>query len=443
LLLEPELKDLVASQFDRLRDADSAVYRLLYRLGCYRYQDVSHVSIEGLLCLLWDVPHEQRRVVIRALQNRSLVEFRKGKYWLHPVIRAESSARLNENSDRELTHRQAADFWLNSVQKVITVNDALATLEAYYHYLEIDDYEQACRVLTTPKQNRWNDNLSVGWLFYRFGLLQQMIAAIFGIINTVEPDERLGNLYILLGYMRRLVGDLHQALECHTQAEQIAETLNREKLKMSALFNQGLCYRDLGDLERATALFEQVHGRSLETSAYPEYRVYSLCCLAYLHSRMNQSLAALEFAQQAQYKLAETPLNSWGRAYSLLFLGSTYRNLNWPEQAFEFYQATILLSQANHFTQIYAKALHGIAQLDREQGRFAQAVENHQTAIALLDKIGARCYLAEVHTQLGLTYRSMGQPDSSNAHFQTALDLFTAIAAPNQAAIVHQLSTNV
>jgi tetratricopeptide (TPR) repeat protein len=444
LLLEPELKDLVASQFDRLRDADSGVYRLLYRLGCYRYQDVSHVSVEGLLCLLWDVPHEQRRVVIRALQNRSLLEVRKGKYWLHPVIRAEAISRLKESRDRELTHRQAALFWFNRFPVVTTVDEALSTLEAYYHYLEIDDYEQACNVLTTTKQNRWNDNLPVGWLFYRFGLLQQMIAAIIGIIDKVAPDERLGNLYILLGYMFRLMGDLHQSLECHTAAEQIAETLQHDKLKTSALFNQALCYRDLGELEQATALCEMVHERSLERTDNQQYRIYSLCCLAYLHSRMNQPLAALAFAQQAQYKLASTPLNSWGKGYSLLFLGSTYRNLSRLEQASEYYQATVSLAQENSFTQIYAKALHGIAQLHREYGEFEQAVENHQAAIALLDKIGARCYLAEVHTQLGITYQAMGQSASSNSHFQTALSLFTAIAAPNQAAIVHhyQLSAN-
>lgn len=91
LLIEPELKNLVASQFDRLAQMDSEAYRLLCRLGCYRYQDVTHVSVQGLQCLLWDVPEQQARRVIRYLTDRLLIEFRKGKYWLHPVICTERS----------------------------------------------------------------------------------------------------------------------------------------------------------------------------------------------------------------------------------------------------------------------------------------------------------------------------------------------------------------
>ena len=94
LLIEPELENLVVSQFNRLQEIDAEAYRLLCRLGCYRYQDVFWVPIEGLLCLLWDVPELQRRRVVNRLCDRSLVECRKGKYWLHSVIIVEAIARL-------------------------------------------------------------------------------------------------------------------------------------------------------------------------------------------------------------------------------------------------------------------------------------------------------------------------------------------------------------
>lgn len=74
LLIERELKDLVASQFNRLQQIDLEAYRLLCRLGCYRYQDIPSVPIEGFSCLLWDVPEQQRRRVIKALQDLSLTK---------------------------------------------------------------------------------------------------------------------------------------------------------------------------------------------------------------------------------------------------------------------------------------------------------------------------------------------------------------------------------
>jgi len=54
-LLKGEIRDLVASQFNRLQELDIKVYKLLCRLGLYRYQNIPKVPLTGLLCLLEDV----------------------------------------------------------------------------------------------------------------------------------------------------------------------------------------------------------------------------------------------------------------------------------------------------------------------------------------------------------------------------------------------------
>ncbi|MDX2232776.1 MAG: tetratricopeptide repeat protein [Leptolyngbyaceae cyanobacterium bins.349] len=433
LLLEPELKDLVASQFDRLQRSNPEAYKLLCRLGCYRYQEVHYVNVEGLLHLLWDIPELQRRSTVRALQDRSLIEVRKGKYWLHPVIRAEAIARLRHRADWQETNHKAAEFWMQSVQRVETIDDALKTLEAYYHYLEIRDFQQACDLLTAPKPNRWGEGLSLGWLFYRLGLLQQMIFAITRIISNVETDDRLGKLYILLGYNYRLAGSLQQALDCFQKADEIATTLNLNSLKVAVLFNRALCLRDLAEIDQAIALFTTIKNLAEATHQYPEYQVYSLCGLAYLKSRLGLPTEAINLAIQARQHLASTRLSFWGLGYNLLFLGSTYRNLGRLDEAFQLYHETIQISEENHFTQIRAKALHGIAQLFRERELFETALQYHLEAIYLLDKIGAKCDLAEAYYQLGMTYRSMGDRDRSLTSLQQALHLFNIIQAPKQA----------
>ena len=60
LLRYPKLEGLVKSQFDRLQkfSPDNYTYRLLCRLGCYRYRNIPTLPETGLLCLLWDVPTE-------------------------------------------------------------------------------------------------------------------------------------------------------------------------------------------------------------------------------------------------------------------------------------------------------------------------------------------------------------------------------------------------
>ena len=99
LLVERDLEDLVTQQFNRLQQLDPDAYKLLCRMGCYPYQDVPSVPIEGLFCLLWDVPEKRHRRVIKSLQDRSLIEFYNGEYWLHPIIRADAICRLRERED--------------------------------------------------------------------------------------------------------------------------------------------------------------------------------------------------------------------------------------------------------------------------------------------------------------------------------------------------------
>jgi hypothetical protein len=47
LLIEKDLEDLVTCQFNRLQQLNPDAYKLLCRLGCYRYQDVPRVPIEA------------------------------------------------------------------------------------------------------------------------------------------------------------------------------------------------------------------------------------------------------------------------------------------------------------------------------------------------------------------------------------------------------------
>ncbi|MCC5619315.1 hypothetical protein LC605_30475 [Nostoc sp. CHAB 5836] len=127
LLGERELKDLVASQFTRLQENNLEAYRLLCRLGWYPYQDIlTSVPIEGVLCLLWDVAEQKRRGVIKAVQDLSLIEAKKGQYWLHPVIRDEAISRLRLVSEEwELVNRKAAEFCTQRVAAIKNITDAL------------------------------------------------------------------------------------------------------------------------------------------------------------------------------------------------------------------------------------------------------------------------------------------------------------------------------
>ncbi|HLO83931.1 MAG TPA: helix-turn-helix domain-containing protein [Nostocaceae cyanobacterium] len=116
LLIERDLEDLVASQFNRLEKTDIKAYKLLCRLGCYRYNKIPK---QGVICLLWDESNINIRDRCRKkLIDLYLLEVYKDEHYLLEVIAQEAKRRLKElNGDWEKSHREAGIFWSKFVSE--------------------------------------------------------------------------------------------------------------------------------------------------------------------------------------------------------------------------------------------------------------------------------------------------------------------------------------
>ncbi|MCA1994861.1 MAG: tetratricopeptide repeat protein [Coleofasciculus sp. S288] len=433
LLIERELEDLVTCQFNRLQQLDSTAYQLLCRLGCYRYQDVPTVPEQGLFCLLWDVPEAQHRRVVKSLRDRSLVEFKNGDYWLHPVIRAETITRLRSSKDWETANNRAAQFWTKTVKKVERTEDALKALEACYHYLGTKNFAQACSVILNSRDSEWGEYEILGRSFYRLGLFNKMISVISLIIDeeTSTVDYYWSELYNVLGSMYWLTGQLHKASKYYERGYQLAVEFDLEKIKLLSLLNIYLVKIDFGELEEALNLFYEYNKITVESSL-AEHISISWFCLAFLNSILGCEQEAYHFAEQSYGQPPKTKAAPWHIGYRLVFLGATYKNLNNVEKSFKMYRKAISFAEASHYTQVKAKAKNGLAELYREQGDFDTALSHHSEGIELLDKIGAKCDLAEAYYQLGLTYQKMGNIEESQENFDKAIQLFEEMEAPKQ-----------
>ena len=434
LLIERELKDLVASQFSRLQENDLEAYRLLCRLGCYRYQDITSVPIEGVLCLLWDVPEQKRRGVIKALQDLSLIEAKKGQYWLHPVIRDEAISRLRLVSEEwELVNRKAAEFWTQKVEIVKDITDALTALEAYYHYVEISDFEQAGDVILQGRGNKWGTGLPLGSCLYQLGLLQKILSVIKRIIDDVKSPKRLIKLYIILGYTYRIIGCVREAIECYKKSGEILDELDEKLSKISILFNTGLCKLELWEIEAAEDSFNAVCNLAKQNSNLDDYMAYSQCCLALIESSSGSREDAFNLAEDAFATMSSSKrVTLWGIGHSLVTLCLTHKNLGNIKKSFELCQQAIFHAEENNFTQIKAKAISCLAELFREQREFTRAIFHHSEAIEILDKIGAKSDLAEAYYQLALTHKKIGEIERSRESFMQAIALFNEMQAPRQ-----------
>ncbi len=448
LLIERALEDLVVGQFDRLQQTEPDAYQLLCRMGCYRYQDVPTVPIEGLLCLLWDIPESRQRRVVKSLQERSLLEFAEGIYWLHPVIRSEAIARLREGANWQTANQQAAQFWTTHVQKIEGINDALKALEAYFHYLEIQDYQAAANVITKRRRNQWRHNLTLGDTFYRLGLLQQIYSAIQQVIPYIDSAHNLSLLYGNLGDVVRIWGNIQEAIDFQAKAEeklnecivrgmQLGEDVSRLKLQtLYSFLSRALYYIDLWELDVAENFLEKVLSIAEADPSIDSQTVSTktLICLSYTKTYLGAIDEGHKLAEQALASLIrpkDTEIKG-SLMYFLHFLGLTYLKLNHDEQAKELFAMVLAYTDQSQYIQTRARVLYGFAELYRRINQFDQALAYHSDSIELLSQLGAKGDLGEAHYQLGLTHQAMGDAKQSYENFQAAIQRFTEIQAPKQ-----------
>lgn len=457
-LLNPiDLKNLVDSQVSRLQELDPDAYRIYCRLGVYRYQAVAAVPAAALFHLMADLPSDRHRRILTSLRNRSLVECRKGYYWLHPVVRADAIARLRHFPDWDQANRWAADYWTASVNRIADIDQAKQALEAYYHYVAIEDYAAAGRVLLHSRENQWQQFLPLGSTLYRMGLIQPIIDAIAAIIHHIpQENSDASELYNILGDLYWITGRIHDAITCQESAIAIAHGCRQHTpalpdhrhrhyyLTMLAVDSQlslGLYHLDLWDLDASAQLFQAVIDQAGQTPHH-RWAEKATVCLALVRSHQGLTDVATSLAQSVYHAVIQG--QQTGRyAFFLELLGQTFKNLGRIAEAKELLTTATVAAEDSHYIQIRAKALSGLAQLERLQHHWDQAIELHQQAIALLAELGANCDLADAHYQLALTYQAVQSQPHQQQHFQAAMQLFQAIPAPLQVARVESASASV
>jgi tetratricopeptide (TPR) repeat protein len=193
----------------------------------------------------------------------------------------------------------------------------------------------------------------------------------------------------------------------------------------------------LGETKESVEILEQVRLTAGKTNK-KRLAIQALCCLAFLYSEMGLKQEAVHCALHLYNELITPEWGVWSSGNSLCFLGLTYKNLKEYETSKLMYQQAIFGAKNSYFIVIEAKALSGLAELYRIHGELTTALSHHLEAIELLDKIGAKCDLAEAYYQLALTYQKMSQIDKSQEYFDNAIKLFEEMEAPKQVEKVRQ-----
>ena len=323
----------------------------------------------------------------------------------------------------------------------------MQALEAYYHYIAVADFDEAAKVILKSRNNQWRQYLPLGSTLYRLGLLQPVLAAIIEVIDKVAGDRYLSEMYNILGDLYWIGGKIHQAIDCQEKAIALA-TQNLKSLALSnsqhtiyclkmieidSLLSIGLYKIDLWELTAAANFFENAIALAKNTPHH-RWAEKATVCLALINSYLGfsqESYLLIEPIYQA-ILTKEVPEYTGRFAYFIQLIGQTYVNLGEFAKANKMYQLALSFAQESYYTQVQAKTLNALAEINRQQKLFVIAIQHHLEAITLLENIGANCDLAESYFQLGLTYQEMNKQAESMTNFNRAIQLFTSMQAPKQ-----------
>jgi len=245
-------------EMDCLRDDQPDAYKLLCRMGCYRYQDVKTVSFEGLICLLWDVPKSQQAWVVEYLCKSPLIEA-KCEYYLHPSIREYAKCQLlKHKEDWEISNRHAAIFWSDSVLSVESFDLAMKALESTRHYLAINDFESAASEMSKRRQNKWYSYKDGEYLVNsveRLGLSLEIVSYLQMIVHNIPPSQTLIKLYQVLGTHYCLNGDINMGISSYQKLKEISEIIKCLDYQIIGLIMIGIANLSTFEIDNADKSF--------------------------------------------------------------------------------------------------------------------------------------------------------------------------------------------
>jgi tetratricopeptide (TPR) repeat protein len=380
------------------------------------------------------------------LQRRKLIESFSQEFWLHPVIQAEAQFRLQIDVDQwHQINIKAAEYWTDSIEQVLDIQDLRIALEAYYHYCAIDEYGLAVEIIVKRRGNTWGRDEKLGSALWRFGLFAE-IREICLNLYKILPSHPLAHLLCnLIGDAYWMSGNPQRGIEFHskitTKEVQPVDTLEDIRATSTGYIGIALCCFDLWRLEDCLQSIQknlEIIERSNIFSAfleniYSEYKFVSLSFLAVVKSEIkkDEDIDQNILDSKKLYDTYSAQSHLWSHAYCLIFLGRTSLNLGNMSKGKLLLEKALSFSSKSSFFQGQAKAQSLLGESYRNQDN-DRSLDYQQTAIQTLDKISAICDLAEAYFFQALTYRDMGNSVKAQESLDRAQELYRSFDAPLQ-----------
>ncbi|MCU0549401.1 MAG: tetratricopeptide repeat protein [Leptolyngbya sp. Prado105] len=410
--LQLEVKHRVKAALERL---PSDALQLLCRSAVYRRP----VPPSFWLAMLPVRSHLE--AAIELLKARSLAEedWEEGA-WLgadgeiplrqHNLIRSVAYERLKaDEAVWRSAERSAAEQWLNhyeAVPEATNLEQVRGYLEAFDHYCNVEDWQQAKVILFDQK---------IGLQLQAWSHYQEMLALCGKLINHLEATDEvaclrgLGNAYFYLSKFK-------QASDYYQQSLGLAREIGDRQGHGRALNNLANVYRNLGDSFKAIEYLEQALSIAHEIGDRKEEGIALGNLGGAYYSRGNYG-AAIEFFQQ-DLTIAREIGNRLGEGSALGNLGIAHHRLGEYGEAIEFHQQHLTIAREVGHRKGESNALGNVGIAYDRLGEYGEAIKFFQQHLAIAREIGDQQGEGNALGNLGIAYDRLGDYGEAIEFFQ-------------------------
>ncbi len=227
--------------------------------------------------------------------------------------------------------------------------------------------------------------------------------------NTVDQSVGIANSL-------KERGLLDEAINEYKKAIKVADETGYQHGRNVALGNMANAYREIGDLQTAVNILEEL----LETCGECE-KASALRFMAFCYEDLSDYAKAIEF-HHLSYDISVKQENKEGQLFQISNLGRIYSRRDNLDLALELKLKALDLAVELNYLQEQANQLSGIGVIYMVKNN-TDAIEYLETALAINRRIGNQYEIALINSNIGQFYKDRGKFDKAVQYLETALEL--------------------
>ncbi len=242
----------------------------------------------------------------------------------------------------------------------------------------------------------------------------------FRIENRHEPDREMAKALDNLAVCYRKLGDFDKAIQYHHQTLKIFQTAGEIHSEILITMRIGSIYLEQKQLDKAISLYE--HSRKLSQTVNHLYSLKMLLAnLGILYRRQKHYDKALEMLLKSQ-EIEESFGDERGLGSVFNSFARIYQEQAQFEKALSYYQSALTLFRKTNSLENEAITLAGLGDMHTESQDYTKAFEYFQQSADLFEACGNLRYKLYALRGLALVHRAQGQEEQAQTILQEAFD---------------------